>query len=108
MVKGAQKKELKLVVPGDDVQEAEEFAMKCFQKDLIPVFEAEGTEVAQSTHVSLAYCDCLKPVPTDYVFSGTSCGNEDNVKETVVPDNSLCIIKLKDSEEYFATSDLRV
>ena len=106
MVIGPEQKELKLVIPEDDVEKAKTFAVKCFKKALIPVFEAEGTEVAQSTNVGLAYCDCLKPVPTDYVFSST-CSTE-KVDGTLVPDNSLCIIKLKDSEEYFATSDLEV
>ena len=108
LLKGPKQKKLKFVVPEEDVQEAETFALKCFQDGLIPVFEAEGTEVAVKHHISIAYCEYLKPTTTDYVFSNICCDNANNEMETVVLDNSLYIIKLKGTKEYFAASDLRI
>lgn len=108
LIKGSNQKELKLVVSEDEVQEAEKFATKCFKNNLIPMFEAEEKDVAQSVTAGLAYCDCLKPVPTDYVFSGTCSDNAEDLDGTVVQDNVLCIIKLKGSDECFATNTLRM
>lgn len=104
-------KELKLVITEEEVNRAEEHASACFTKGLIPVLEAEGTEVAQSFSTGLLYCDCLKPVPSDFTFTDAYKAEDDGDNDNYripVKDNKLIVIKLKESNEYFATSSLRM
>ena len=99
-------KELKLVIAEEEVKNAEEHASECFSKGLIPILEADGTEVGQGSSTMLIYCDCLKPVPCPFTFSD-SCDGSDN-KGILVKDNKLFVVKVKDNNNYFATSSLRM
>jgi len=101
-------KELKLVIADDEVINAEKHASECFSKGMIPILEAEGTEVGQSSNTGLIYCDSLKPVPSPFSFSDSYDGNDEDNKGILVKDNKLFVVKVKDSNDYFATSSLRM
>lgn len=98
-------KEYKMIAPGVDVLEAASFATECFDKGLIPVFEACGIEVTRSNESEMiAYCENLKQMTVHRRFSKSS----DNQKnETLcIQNNSSCIIKLQNLNEEFASTNI--
>ncbi len=95
-------------MPEEEVKKAEDHASMCFKKGLIPVLEIEGTEVAQTLSIGLVYCDCLTPVPNDYKFTHSYNSDDEDLDGVPVEENKLIVVKLKDDNNYFAASSLRI
>ena len=99
-------KELKIIVPGADIQTAKAAAMECFTNEIIPIFKASGLEISRNDETAvIAYCEGLKTTEEKYNFTNT-INVEDKKEENIVQQNSLCIIKLENFDDIFATTDL--
>ena len=95
-----------MIAPVQDIKEARVSATESLKDGLIPVFEAEGIEVARNTDSEvIVYCENLKQVQDIYKFTN-KCNDSEIKEELVVEKNSLCIIKLPSMNEDFASKDL--
>lgn len=79
-----------------DVEAAKVFAKETIEEDLIPVFQADEVDVTQNNESEMiVYCKKLQKSVVKYRVSPDFLNKKD-----------ICIVKLKDINEEFATCDL--
>ena len=89
-----------MIAPVKDIEEAREAAQVMLKDNLIPVFEVHDVEVTRNNDVEMVvYCESLKRAEDRHEFGS-------NDQESCIKENSLAVIKIKGTEEMFASQDL--
>lgn len=89
-----------MIAPIQDIDEAKTAAQAMLKDKLIPVFEVHDIEVTRNNDVEMVlYCESLKRTEDKHKFGS-------NDQESCIQENSLAVIKIKGTEEMFASQDL--
>lgn len=105
LVQYPNRKDFKLIVPETDVKKAITSSKEFYSNGNIPVFDALDLEITKNGKSGMiAYCKTLKCAENHYKFTNTL--KEQDETQTIMKTNSLCIIRLENPDETFATTDL--
>lgn len=105
LVQVSEEEKFKIIVPENDIQEATKYTEELFNRGVIPVFEADELEETQNDEPRMIlYCERLKPVEEEHIFSN----HIDQEDITCVEKNTLCIVRVKNNAKSrtYATADL--
>lgn len=87
-----------MIAPIEDIREARKLSREYLKGDLIPVFEASEIDITRNNEFEMIlYCGKLQRVEEQYKFDSAEVDSKKN---------NLCIIKLSEINEEFATSGI--